>query len=91
MEQITAYLLNILELLEKELQLFKRLSIKTFRGMGWFAMGVLLSGVGLMVLAWTCFHAIISLLGPVVAGLVASILILSGGGVFLWISKQNLK
>ena len=91
MEQITAYLLNILELLEKELQLFKRLSIKTFQGLGLFGMGVFLTGIGLLVLAWTCFQAIIALLGPVAAGLGASILILGGGGAFLWSGKRNLK
>ena len=91
MEQITAYILSILEIAEKELKLFKIMAAKTVLSMGWFGMGVFLLGAGLIFLAWTCFTAISLLIGPAWAGLAASVLLLLGGGLFLWIGKKNLK
>ncbi|MCL1849691.1 MAG: hypothetical protein FWF83_08530 [Clostridiales bacterium] len=91
MEQLTAYVLSMIELIEKELQLFKILSVKTFKGLGLFAVGVFLAGAGILMLAWTCFHAVIALVGPVTAGLATSVLILTGGGALLWMSKKCLK
>ena len=91
MEQITAYVLSLLEIAEKELKLFKLMASRTLLSMGWFAMGVFLLGVGLIFLAWTCFTAVSALVGPVWAGLAASVLLLLGGGVFLWLGKKNLK
>jgi len=91
MEQITAFFLSLLDILEKELALFKLTSARAFKGLGWFAMGVFLLGIGLLFLAWTCFTAVSALLGPVGAGLLTSVLILAGGGTFLWIGKKNLK
>jgi hypothetical protein len=91
MEQITAYILNLLEIIEKELKLLKHMTAKTLFSIGWFGMGVFLLGVGLIFLAWTCFTAVAMLVGPAWAGLAASVLLLLGGGVFLWIGKKNLK
>ena len=91
MEQLTAFFLSLLELMEKELALFKLMTARTFKGLGWFAMGVFLLGTGFLLLAWTCFTAVSSLLGPAGAGLLTSVLILAGGGTFLWIGKKNLK
>lgn len=91
MEQITAYILSLLEIAEKELKLLKHISVKTVFGIGWLSMGVLLLGISLIVLAWTCFTALSLLIGPAWAGLAAASLLLLGGGLFLWIGKKNLK
>lgn len=91
MEQITAYLLNALEIIEKELALLKRLAAKTFIGLGWFATGVFVLAIGFLLLVWTCFTAVSILFGPVAAGLLASALLLLGGGIFLWLSRKSLK
>ncbi|MCL2120682.1 MAG: hypothetical protein FWH28_00345 [Clostridiales bacterium] len=90
-EKITAYFLTVLEIVEKELALFKLNAAKTIMGLGWFLMALLLLAAGLLLLAWTCFTAVSLLIGPVVAGLTASILVIAGGVVFLWISRKNLK
>jgi len=91
MEQITAYFLSLLEIIEKELKLFRLLAAKTFVGLCLFAMGVFLIGAGFILLAWSCFTAISMLIGPALAGLSTSALILLGGGAMLWIARNNLK
>ena len=91
MEQLTAYFLTLLEVLEKEAALFKKSTGKAFGGLCFLAMGVFLLGVGFLVFAWTCFTALAFVIGAVWAGLVVSALILVGGGFFLWISKTNLR
>ena len=91
MEQITAYILSLLEIIENELKLLKHMTAKTFLSLGLFGMGVFLLGVGLMALAWTCFTAVAMLIGPAWAGLSAAVLLFIGGGVFLWTGKKNLK
>lgn len=91
MDQITAYLLALLETAEKELGLFKLAIARTFMGLGWFAVGVTLLGAGFLLLSWTCFTALASVIGSVGAGLVVSLIILIGGGAFLWIGQKNLK
>ena len=90
MEPITAYFLNLLEVVEKELALFKAAAAKTVFGLGAFIAGLFLLGVGFLLFVWTCFTALSLLFGPVWAGLAASVLILLVGGIFLWISKKNL-
>ena len=91
MEQLTAYFLSLLEVLETEATLFKRSAARAFGAMCFLAMGVTLLGVGFLLLAWTCFTVVSHAVGAIWAGLSASALILCGGGVFLWISKKNLK
>ena len=91
MERITAYFLSLLEVIEKELLLLKRLAAKTVLGLCLIAMGVFLLGVGLMALIWTCFMAMSGLIGPVGAGLLSSVMVLLAGGVFLWASQRSLK
>jgi uncharacterized membrane protein YqjE len=91
MEQLTEYILGFLEVAEKELKLFKALTTRTLKGLGWFFMGVSLLGIGLLVVAWTCYRAISDTVGAVPAGAASAVLILVGGGVFLWMSKKSLK
>ena len=91
MEQITAYFLSILEIMEKELALFKLTAARAIKGLGWFSMGILLLIIGVLFLAWTCFTLVSQLIGPVAAGFSASALILAGGVVSLWMSRKNLK
>ncbi|MCL2165891.1 MAG: hypothetical protein FWH49_01165 [Clostridiales bacterium] len=90
-EKITAYFLTILEIAEKELALLKLHTAKTVKGLGWFLMALILLVAGLLLLAWTCFTAVSLLIGPVAAGLTASVVAIAGGVVFLWISRKNLK
>ena len=91
MEPITAYILNLLEIIEKELKLLRIAATKTLASLGCIVIGLFLMWAGLLLLAWTFFTALSSLLGPVLAGLSTSVLILLGGGVFLWISRKNLR
>ena len=91
MEPITAYFLSLLEIIEKELKLFRAVTIKSLTGFGWVFLGTFLVGMGFVLLVRACFTAISMLLGPALAGLVAAVLSLSGGGVFLWIGKRSLK
>ena len=91
MEQITAYFLTILEIIEKEIRLFKLTAAKTLISLSCFAVAIFLVGAGILLLAWTCFTAISTLIGPVTAGLVSALLILAGGGIMLWIGKRNLR
>ena len=91
MDQLTAYLLNLLEVVEKELQLFRLIAGKTFMGISLFAAGALLLGVGLLLLGWTLFTALCILAGPVWAGLASAAFILAGGGVLLWSGAKALK
>jgi hypothetical protein len=64
---------------------------KTFIGIILFALGAFLMGCGLLFLAWTVFTAFSILIGPAWAGLSASVLILLGGGICIWIGKKSLK
>ena len=91
MEPITAYFLSLLEIIEKELKLFRAITVKTMTGLGWFIMGTFLAGMGFFLLVRACFTALSMLLGPALAGLLAAALSLSGGGIFLWIGKRSLK
>jgi len=91
MEQITAYFLSLLEIIEKECKLFQLMAAKTFLSLCLYAMGVFLLGVGVLGLAWAFYSEIAALRGPVLAALSASALILLGGGAFLWIAKKKLK
>ena len=90
MEQITAYILSLLEVIEKELTLLKLLTVRTFKGLSCIAVSLFLFGAGFLLLTWTCFQAISALLGVVAAGFIASLMLIGGGGLFLWISKRNL-
>ena len=91
MEQLTEYFLTALEILEKEIKLFKLTAARTLLSLCCFVMAIFLIGVGIMLLAWTSFTAVSLLVGPVVAGLSAAVLVLAGGGVMLWIGKKSLK
>lgn len=91
MAEITAYFLNLLEILEKEWQLLRLTAAKTVKGLGWFGIGILLLTIGLLLLAWTCFTALAQIIGPVGAGLATSLLILAVGGIFLWMGSKSLK
>jgi len=91
MERITAYFLSFLEVMEKELALLKRLAAGTVLGLCLISVGVSLLGIGFVVLVWTCYMAMSALIGPIGAGLISSMMILFGGGVFLWASKRSLK
>lgn len=91
MEDITAYILSLLSVLEKELALL-RLSVgKTAKGIKWSIFGALLMTIGVLVLAHTCFVALERMTGPVIAGFIAAGLIFLGGGSFLWLGGRNLK
>ena len=91
MEQLTEYLLALLDVLEKEAKLLKKTAAKAFMGLCFLAMGVFLLGMGFLLFAWTCFTAVSMALGAVGAGLLVSVLILLGGGIVLWLSKKYLK
>jgi hypothetical protein len=91
MEQLTEYILAILEVAEKELKLLKALTTRTAKGLGLFFMSIFLLGIGLLVAVWTCFAALSAAFGDIIAGVAASALILVGGVVFLWMSQKNLK
>ncbi len=91
MAEITAYFLNLLEILEKEWQLLRLTASKTIKGLGWFGIGILMLAIGLLLLAWTCFTALAQAIGPVGAGLATSLLILAAGGAFLWMGSKSLK
>ena len=91
MEQFTAYFLSLLEVLEKEIALFKQSTARAFGGLCFLAVGVFLLGAGFLLLAWTCFTALSLAIGAVWAGLAVTVLLVLGGGLFLWISKKNLK
>ena len=91
MEQITEYFLSLLETVEKEGRLLKLAVSKTFLAIGFFAAGVMLLAVGLLVLAWTCFTALSGLIGPIGAGFAATAMLLAGGGILLWSGKKSLK
>jgi len=89
MEQITAYFLSLIEVIEKELSLFGKNASRAALALCMIATGAFLVGMGLLMLAWTCFTALKALLGPAWAGLVATVLIFAGGGVCFWIGKKN--
>ncbi len=91
MEALTQYFLNLLEIMETELKLFKLSAAKVFKGIGWFGAGIMLLLIGFLVLAWTVFTAVSVLLGKVAAGLIAACLILLAGGVFLWQGSKSMK
>ena len=91
MEQITAYFLCALEIMEKELALCRLNVAKTWKGLVWFLAGVCLLGAGILFLARVLYAEISLLIGPLVAGLITAVLILTGGGIFLWLGKKNLK
>lgn len=91
MEEITRYILNMLEIMEAELKLIRIGMAKTAKGISWFGMGVFLLGMGLILLAWTIFTGLTLLIGKVGAGLVTSVLILLLGGAFLWKGSKTLK
>ena len=91
MEEITAYFLSLLEIIEKEGKLLKLIAVRTGKGLSWFAVGVLLLGIGILLLAWSLFTAVSLMIGSVAARLAASVLILAGGGIFLWLGKTNFK
>ena len=91
MEEITAYILNLLAIIEKELRLLRIMMGRTVLSLFAIGVGVLLVGVAIGILAWTCFTALASVYGPVVAGLVAMALTLLGGGALLWIGTKNLR
>ncbi|HCP15664.1 MAG TPA: hypothetical protein DIT32_07945 [Peptococcaceae bacterium] len=91
MEEITKYILNMLEIMETELKLIRLGMAKTAKGISWFGMGVFLLGMGLILLAWTAFTGLSMLIGKVGAGFATSLLILLLGGVFLWQGSKTLK
>jgi len=89
MEQITAYFLSFLEVMEKELSLFGKSVSRTVLGLCMIATGAFLVGMGILTLAWTCFTAVKAFAGPVGAGLVATAFIFACGGACFWIGKKN--
>jgi len=89
MEQLTAYFLSLLDVIEKELGLFGKSVSRAVLGLCLIATGAFLIGAGLLMLAWTCFTAVRGLIGPVWAGLLTAMLIFAGGGVCLWTGKKN--
>jgi hypothetical protein len=91
MEEITKYFLNVLEILEAELKLFKLNTAKVFKAVSFFGMGVFLLGMGVLFLAWTLFKWLVLIFGPVPAGLITSLFILLLGGMFIWQGKKSLK
>lgn len=91
MEELTKYILNLLEIMEIELKLLRLNLTKIFKGLSWFSMGVFLLGIGVIFLGWTIFQGLTLLIGTVGAGLLTSLFILVLGGVFLWQGKKSLR
>lgn len=91
MEALTQYILNLLEVLETELNVFKLTAAKAFRGLGWYGAGIGLLFIGILLLGWTLFTGLAVLLGKVAAGLITALSILLAGGVFLWLGSKALK
>ena len=91
MEQITAYFLTALEVLEKEFKLLKQNAAKAYTGLCCIAVAIFLVGAAILILAWACYTAFSLLIGPVLAGLAAAGLLLTGGGVMLWIGNRSLR
>ena len=83
MEELTAYFLKLLEVLEKEFAFLKQSLGKAAGGLGMVTVGFLLVAIGLLLLAWTCFTALSQWIGRVPAGLITSLLILGGGALLL--------
>jgi hypothetical protein len=91
MEDISAYILSLLSVLEKELALLRLSAGRTVQGIKWSILGALLLMVGVLVLAHTCFVALSQMTGPVIAGFISAGLIFLGGGSFLWLGGRYLK
>jgi len=91
MDDLTAYFLSLLEVIEKEAKLFRLMAAKTIMGISMFVAGTTLVVIGILVFAYTCFTILTILIGKVGAGLLTSGLILLGGGVFLWKGTKSFK
>ena len=91
MEDVTKYILALLETMELELNLFRLKIGRLTGGIVLFLVGSLLLLAGILVMAWALFHFAVLLIGEVGAGFITGCLILLCGGVFLWIARKNLK
>ena len=91
MEDITAYFLNLLSVIEKELALLRAMTGKTFTHLCAIGAGIFLIAAAIGVLAWTCYTGLAILIGPVLAGLVSSLLTFLGGGLLVWSGNKGLK
>jgi hypothetical protein len=91
MEDITKYILALLETLELELDLARAKLAQLGRGIIAFLIGCLFLFTGVLVLTWAIYMVMEHLMGALTASLTAAAILLLCGGGFLWAAFRNLK
>jgi hypothetical protein len=91
MEDITKYVLALLETLELELALAKTKLAHLGQGIVAFLIGCLFLFTGVLVLTWAIYMVMEHLIGALSASLLSAMILLLCGGGFLWAAFKNLK
>jgi hypothetical protein len=91
MEDITKYILALLETLELELSLARAKLGQLGQGLIAFLIGCLFLFTGILVLTWAIYMVMEHVFGAFAASLLASVILLLCGGGFLWAAFRRLK
>jgi hypothetical protein len=91
MEEITKYILTLLETIELELDLLRVKTGQLGRGIVAFLIGCLFLFVGVLVLTGAVYLVLSQMIGRLGAALLAAGILLLCGGGFLWTARKTLK
>jgi hypothetical protein len=91
MEEITKYILTLLETIELEFSLAKVKIGQLGRGIVAFLIGCLFLFVGILVLTGAIYIVLSQMIGSLKAALLAAAVLLLCGGGFLWTAHRTLK
>jgi hypothetical protein len=91
MEEITKYVLALLETVELELGLAKAGIGQLGRGLIVFLIGFLFLFVGILALTWAVYVVLSRMFGAAPAALLAAVILLLCGGGLVWAARRILK